>query len=138
MLLTVTATGVTPASSASQLRWKIDRDPSDTVASATPGLSATVGAQVSITPSTAGNFRLICFFDTNANSAYESGEELRILRFAVVRATLVTGTTVTSIDSGGLNYAGGAQGGEGILLSSHSLTRINAHSVPGTFGRGRF
>lgn len=138
VLLTVTATGVTPASSASQLRWKIDRDPSDTVASATPGLSATVGAQVSITPSTAGNFRLICFFDTNANSAYESGEELRILRFAVVRATLVTGTTVTSIDSGGLNYAGGAQGGEGILLSSHSLTRINAHSVPGTFGRGRF
>jgi len=120
VLLSVTATGVTPPSAASQLRWRVDRDPSDTVAAGAPTLSATTGAQVNVTPSIAGNFRLICFFDTNASSAYDAGEELRVLRFAVVRATLVTGATVTSIDGGGLNYAGAAQGAGDFAVISQS------------------
>jgi hypothetical protein len=114
---TVTAMGVTPASAASQLRWKSKRDPSDTVATGQPGLNTTTGAQVNITPSVAGNFRLICYHDGNANSDYDAGEEIRVLRFAVVRATLVTNLATTFIDSGGLSYAFASEPGEFAVIS---------------------
>ena len=101
-LVTITAQGVNP--SESQLRWKIDRDPSDTVAQGIPGLSDQTGASITVTPSVAGNFRLICYYDTNGNSAYDSGEELRVLRLAVVRATL--DANESTIDSPGVAFAG--------------------------------
>jgi hypothetical protein len=96
--MTVSASGVNPESAASQLRWKIDRDSSDTVATGLPVLSTTVGAEVSVTPSTAGNFRLISFFDSNGNNAYNPGEELRVLRFAVVRVASLEDCTIDRIN----------------------------------------
>lgn len=115
---TVTATGVTPSTAASQLRWKIDRDSADTVATGTPTLSTTTGAQLSITPNTAGNFRLICFYDLNANTTFDTGEEIRVLRFAVVRATVTTGATISFIDTGGLAFTSQSASGEYSLSSN--------------------
>jgi hypothetical protein len=81
---TVTAV-YSPTTAGNLLRWKLDRDPTDTVESGLPTLSATSGPQVNITPIKAGNFRLICYYDANNNSSYDSGEELKVLRFAIVR-----------------------------------------------------
>jgi hypothetical protein len=86
-LITVSAEDVNPTSSTNQLRWKIDRDPTDTVATGTPSLSAQTGSPITVTPNTAGNFRLICYYDKNGNAAYDTGEEKRVIRMAVVRIT---------------------------------------------------
>ncbi len=92
---TVKALGVEPGA-AQQLRWQIDRDPTDTVATGTPALSANTGEQVVVTPNTAGNFRLICYADANGNSRFDSGEELRVLRMAVVRVTVQPGHFIST------------------------------------------
>jgi len=84
---TVKAVGVA-ADVANQLRWQIDRDPTDTVATGTPALSAQTGGEVVVTPNTAGNFRLVCYVDANSNRALDSGEELKVLLMAVVRVTV--------------------------------------------------
>ena len=97
--MTVRAQNVSPPTASSQLRWKIDRDPSDVVGTGTPSLSALTGEQITVTPNTAGNFRLICYFDLNGNSSYDAGEELRVLRLAVVRMTVDTSTQNSSIDA---------------------------------------
>ena len=124
--MTVSASGVNPESAASQLRWKIDRDPSDTVTTGLPGLSATTGAEVSVTPSTAGNFRLIVFVDSNANNAYNAGEEIRVLRFAVVRVASLEDCTIDRIDPMFTSVAsGGTQIGvetDGIMAISCTVT----------------
>jgi hypothetical protein len=41
-----------------------------------------------LTPSVAGNFRVICYYDTNLNGAWNSGEELRVVQLAIVRFTV--------------------------------------------------
>lgn len=92
---TVKALGV-DANASDQLRWQIDRDPTDTVATGTPKLSADTGEQVVVTPNTAGNFRLICYTDENGNSRFDSGEELRVLRMAVVRMTVQPGHFIST------------------------------------------
>jgi len=72
-----------------QIRWKIDRDPSDSVDNnGLPTLSSQVGASVTLTTSKAGNFRLISYYDTNSNGTFDNGEELKVLRFAVVLITM--------------------------------------------------
>jgi hypothetical protein len=38
-----------------------------------------------INPTTAGNFRLICYFDSNNNEIFDEGEQLRVLLLAIVR-----------------------------------------------------
>lgn len=86
--ITVTADSINPPTSASQIKWHIDRDPTDTVASGTPTLSSQSGAQITLTPTTAGNFRLICYSDNNNSGSYEPGEELRVLLFSVVRVNV--------------------------------------------------
>jgi hypothetical protein len=74
--LTVTAAGVSPQSAASQLRWTIQRDPSDSVDVGLPTLSAQTGPQITVNPSLTGNFILICYFDSNGNGVYDAGESL--------------------------------------------------------------
>jgi hypothetical protein len=96
--ITISALGVTPASAAGQLRWKIDRDPSDTVTTGTPTLDTQVGSQVKVTPNVAGNFRLICYSDLNGNSVWDSGEELKVFLIAIVRTTVDSADS--TIDSG--------------------------------------
>jgi hypothetical protein len=88
--LIVTAMGVNPTTAANTLRWRVDRDPTDTVDTGTPTLSTLVGPATVITPNLAGNFRLICYVDLNSNTSYDTGEEQRVMRFASVQATIQT------------------------------------------------
>jgi hypothetical protein len=88
--ITIKAEGISPANAGSQLRWKIDRNPADTVATGTPSLSTQTGPQLTLTPTTAGSFRLICYVDKNSNGSYDEGEELRVLLFAIIRANVNT------------------------------------------------
>jgi hypothetical protein len=101
--MTVTAMNVEPATGEAMLRWKLQRDPTDTVAADLPLLDATAGPQVKVTPKTAGNFRLICYVDTSHNNDYDAGEELRVLRFAIVRGTL-TNANFCTIGTAGLGF----------------------------------
>lgn len=101
--LTVTAMGVNPSTAANTLRWRVDRDPTDSVGTGTPTLSTLTGASTVITPNVSGNFRLICYVDMNSNSAYDSGEERRVMRFATVAASIQTSFIRTTA-----NFAGGA------------------------------
>lgn len=103
--MTVTAMNVEPANGEAQLRWKLQRDPQDTVGGAAdlPALDGTAGPQVKVTPRTAGNFRLICYVDNSRNNDYDAGEELRVLRFAIVRG-MVTAANFCTIDSAGVRF----------------------------------
>jgi hypothetical protein len=95
--LSVSAVGTLSTRAANSLKWKIDRDTLDSGLTGTPTLSATTGKDITVTPNTHGNFRLICYYDTNNNGAYDAGEELRILRLAVVQTTVdMTKCTMTS------------------------------------------
>jgi hypothetical protein len=85
---TITAQGITSASIASRLKWKIDRDSTDSVGNGTPSLSSLTSSQITFNPTTAGNFRLICYYDTNNNGSYDNGEALRVLLFSVVRVSV--------------------------------------------------
>jgi hypothetical protein len=89
--LTITANGVVPTTSASSLEWKFDRDTSDT-GTGYPTLSTSAGSTLTVTPNTAGNFKLICWFDTNSNSTYDTGEEIKILRLVVVQTSINVAT----------------------------------------------
>jgi len=102
-LITVTAQDVNPSSFTNQLKWKIDRDPTDTVATGTPTLSAQAGSPITVTPNTPGNFRLICYYDKSGNGAYNAGEEIRVIRLAVVRVNVQSGAT---IDNPGVSFQG--------------------------------
>lgn len=112
--IVVKAQNIQPPSGANRVRWQIDRDPTDTVAAGLPGLDTQTGAQVKITPSTPGSFRLICFRDDNGNNKHDNGEELRVLRIVIVRITPQAGATLTtnSVFNGsvnGVSTGGGAQ-----------------------------
>lgn len=84
------------ADAGNQLGWRIDRDPTDTVAAGTPLLSASTGNSVVVTPNTAGNFRVICYYDSNDNQGFDAGEELKVLRMAVVRITVEPGHAIVT------------------------------------------
>jgi hypothetical protein len=85
--VSVTAANPNPSSIASQIRWDFARDGNDTVASDKPALNNTTGATTSFQPSTPGNFRLVAYLDTNGNGQFDEGEQLRVLRIAIVRVT---------------------------------------------------
>lgn len=94
--VTVSGQGVNPSNAGSQIKWRIDRNPGDTVATGTPTLSAQTGAQIILTPTTAGSFRLICYVDTNGNGSYDSGEEVRVLLLAIIRVGISSDCTIDS------------------------------------------
>lgn len=111
--VTVTAKNVQPQANTNQIQWRLDRDPTDTIDTAMPALGDSTGPQTTFKPSAAGNFRLIAYVDVNGNGTFDEGEQLRVLRMAIVKATLqpnssfflqntVTGiglTKVTTLDS---------------------------------------
>jgi hypothetical protein len=86
---TVTVTASNLEVAADQVKWQIDRDPNDTVDTGTPSVSGSPGATVTFAPSTAGNFRLTAYVDANSNGVFDEGEQLGVLRVAVVQASLL-------------------------------------------------
>jgi hypothetical protein len=104
--VTIIAQGINPPTLASQLRWKIDRDPTDTVATGIPSLSAQVGAQTLVTPSVAGNFNITCWYDADGNGTYNAGEELRVLHLVVVRLTVQAADGGSTISNPGTHFVG--------------------------------
>ena len=102
--ITVTAEDTKP-NAGSRLRWKIERDPTDTVATGTPTLSAQTGTQITVTPNVAGNFRLMRYYDANNNGSYDAGEHQKVLLMAVVRATV--NSNQSSIDSPNATFIAG-------------------------------
>ena len=96
--VTVNGTNFSGASGGDQIQWQIDRDPTDTVDTGTPTLSGAPGAQVTFNPSTAGNFRLIAYIDTDASGTFDNGEQVAIARFAIVQATLQSSNVSLSTD----------------------------------------
>jgi hypothetical protein len=98
---TVTVVG-TDFASGDGVLWKIDRDPSDTVDAATLSTASTSDTQATFSPTTAGNFRLIAYIDTNANGSFDEGEQLAVLRFAIVQATLQTSASSFTLNQSGI------------------------------------
>lgn len=90
---TLTVAAINVQADADQVNWQIDRDPNDIVDTGTPSLSGSPGTTVTFSPSKAGNFRLTAYLDVNGNASFDEGEQLAILRIAVVQATLQTGST---------------------------------------------
>jgi hypothetical protein len=105
--VTVTAAGIQPLGSGGQIQWVLQRDSHDTVDSAFVCLHLPVaciaavaaGSQVTFDPSSAGNFRLIAYFDANGNGQFDEGEQLRVARIAVVRFTIQNGSSMTLADT---------------------------------------
>jgi hypothetical protein len=88
--LTLTAANIQPASDTGRLRWQLDRDSADTVDTGSPSFDGTaVGAQVSFQPAKAGNFRVVAYIDLNNSGAFDEGEQVGILRLAVIRVSLM-------------------------------------------------
>jgi hypothetical protein len=102
--ITVSADVVQPLTPT--IHWEIDQNPADTVGTGTPTLGATTGNTTTITPNAPGNFRLIAYLDLNNNGSFDSGEQLKVLRLAIVEATVQNGTaslTTTTAFAGGVN-----------------------------------
>jgi Putative Ig domain len=104
--VTVNGVNVQPAASANQVQWQMDRDPTDKVdlngkqdcsgaPKGAPAVAGSPGARVTFPPDNPGNFRLVAYIDANGNGKFDDGEQLRILRIAVVRVTLMNPTTST-------------------------------------------
>ncbi len=93
--ITVQAQGVNPSNAGNQIKWKVDRDPSDSVETGLPTISPQIGETVTLTPNKAGNFRLISYYDANNNNTFDNGEELKVLRFAIVRIFVLACTLET-------------------------------------------
>jgi hypothetical protein len=79
------------------IRWQIDRNPTDAVGVKTslPSLSSQTGDSTIVTPNVPGSFRLICYLDADGNGKFEVGEELKVLRIAIIRATIQPGFSIT-------------------------------------------
>jgi hypothetical protein len=103
--ITVKGINIQPAGSDNNVQWLLERDPNDRVnltkatgcdgnPAGAPAVHGSPGAQVSFDPE-AGNFHLVAFIDANGNGRFDEGEQLRILRIAVVRATLLNPDTST-------------------------------------------
>jgi hypothetical protein len=95
------------------LRWQIDRNAADTVgaAGATPALSSQVGRAITVTPDVAGSFRLICYLDANGNRHFEAGEELVVMRLAIVQTKILPGATISTAVAFHSSLPGGGQVG---------------------------
>ncbi len=102
--ITVSANVVQPLTPT--IHWEIDQNPADTVATGTPTLGATTGNTTTITPNAPGNFRLIAYLDLNNNGTFDQGEQLKVLRIAIVKATVQAGSaslTTNTAFAGGVN-----------------------------------
>jgi hypothetical protein len=104
--IVVKADNVQPPSEAANVRWQIEQDPDDSVATGIPTLDTQTGEQVTVTPNTPGTFLLICFRDANGNGGHDAGEELRVLRLVIVKITARPGATLTATTS----FAGNVNG----------------------------
>ncbi len=82
--ITVSAKETNPTSAEGLIKWQVDRDTGNTE-SGVPTLNTAVGATVDLTPNVAGNFRLIAYYVGNDNGTFDTGEQVRVLRFAVIR-----------------------------------------------------
>ncbi len=88
----VIALDVEPSTVESQIRWKLLRSTNDDQAFKLiplPDLTVIPG-EVTFQPSAPGNFLLVAYLDTNSDGQLNPGEQLQVLRFAVVQASLVT------------------------------------------------
>ncbi len=115
--ITVNAVDVQPANSASSLQWVIQRNPDDTVGTGVPALSASSGSQTTFSPSLAGNFRLVIYIDVNGNGSYDIGEELLVLRLAVVKTTIQAGSFIKT----SVTFTGGVD-----IVSTNQAMNIQA------------
>ena len=97
--MSVTIQNVLPTQ-VNQVRWQVDRDRTDTWGSEVPPvpekptLGNTSGTQTSVVANTPGNFRLIAYVDSNGNGSFDEGEQLAVLRFAIVRVTVLAPSNV--------------------------------------------
>jgi hypothetical protein len=104
--ITVRGVNIQPLANANQIQWVLQRDPTDKVdltqatgcaghpVGAPPLTNGPPGVGVSFDPEI-GNFRLIAYVDANGNGSFDEGEQLRVLRVAVVRAGLLNPATST-------------------------------------------
>jgi hypothetical protein len=75
--------------SLSGICWQLDRDPSEGDLTPPPALSNRKGAKVSFQPGVSGNFRLIAYDDLNGNGSFDAGEQLFVMRFAIVQVSVI-------------------------------------------------
>lgn len=121
--VSIQAEGVNPTSAGSQLKWQLERG--DTVEPGLPTLSSQVGQYITLTPSSAGNFKLICYYDSNNNGTFDNGEELRVLRFVIVR--IFVGSCGVTND----NVFTGTILGESVQADTSPITRTCVVSLEG-------
>jgi hypothetical protein len=76
-----------PEGDVNLIRWQLDRDPLETDPTI-PLLSGSSGQSVSFQPSAGGNFRLTAYVDLNANQHFDLGEQLFVVRFAIVQVSV--------------------------------------------------
>jgi hypothetical protein len=122
-VINVAAQNINPSNAGNLIKWVLQKDPNGTFdGTALPTLSAQVGQNVSITPTKAGNFMLISYHDRNNNGTFEAGEQLRILKFAVVAAQVETALcTITAYNS----FEGETLGFDQYKVKPSVPTRIN-------------
>jgi len=60
-----------PLANAGQVRWEMDRDPSDVVGTGVPLSGGYSGPVATVQPSMAGNFRLVAYIDLNGNGKFD-------------------------------------------------------------------
>ncbi|MBX7223316.1 MAG: hypothetical protein K1Y36_25615 [Blastocatellia bacterium] len=76
-----------PANKPEIIRWKVERNPDDhpsLVPLGVPNLSSDTGKTVTLQLDKQGSYRLICYVDSNDNGQFDDGEQVRVVRFAVV------------------------------------------------------
>ena len=106
---TVFADNVQPANiSGLPLKWDVTRNPADSLAGPV-GLYPIGPSSAIFDPTSAGSFRIVFYNDANNNNEVELGEQLRILKIAVVKFSLVADGPqgLDALEVGGLNTFGG-------------------------------
>ena len=127
-VITVTGTNFEGALGGDQVQWQIDRDPTDVVDSGTPTLTGSPGSQVTFSPSTAGNFRLIAYIDANGSGSFDEGEQVGVVKFAIIQATLQQSTFILSeeniagIDSSNQGTSTATTGGDTVNTAPMQLS----------------
>ena len=126
--VTISLQNFGPATDINQVQWEVDRDPTDNYGPSVPVLP-TLGTPsngtITLTPNTPGNFRLVAYRGTGA---FTEGEQVVVLRFAIVRATMQTTGNLYSVYAVRNNLAG-----SGISKSTVSSApdRSAAHAAMG-------
>jgi Periplasmic copper-binding protein (NosD) len=82
------------------IRWEIDRNPADVVATGLPTLSSQTATDITLNPNVPGSFRLICYLDADGDGKFQVGEELKVLRLVIVKLTIQRGASITQQNLG--------------------------------------